>query len=483
MLKNIVIRAGYGLFYDRGEYFSELSPSAGAGVNGPFGVTVAAPFVQKVSGTSQGTLSNPFAGTVVPPDVTNQTLFAGLVPNKAGVAKGNQTYTFAGYDPANVLPYTENWSFDVQWQPTNTMTITAGYVGNHGQHEILPIPYNQPKIATASNPINGETTSYGFNVIPSLEPLKTYDGGNTDLRVPFLGFNNNSEFYEAEGVSNYHALQLGVRKRLSKGLQFTASYTWSHTLDMQSGLGLFFNGNDPFNLHNSYGTSSYDRTHVWVFQYHYDLPNAVKTTSGIGKFIDGWALNGVTVLQSGQPYDGYDFSGAVGGIYYANFVEILDPVMPLKPGVSVKQAELQGTTGIDVNKPLLNSADFYVPSIPGGTQGTPCGIVNGAQQCDNLETGFGATGRNIFRGPFQERWDASLVKVTSFKEGRVTMKFQADVLNVFNTPSFDVPVNNISQYSVSNGVPTVRTPPATFGIIQHTLGGPRTMQLALHISF
>ncbi len=474
MLKNVVIRAGYGIFYDRGEYFSELSPSAGAGVNGPFGVTVAAPFVQKVSGTAQGTISQPFLGSVVPPDVTNQTLFAGLVPNKAAILKTGTTYTFAGYDPANVLPYTENWSFDVQWQPVNSMQVSVGYVGNHGQHEILPIPFNQPNIATPTNPINGETSSYGFNVVPALEPDKTYDGGNTDLRVPFLGFNNNSAFYRAEGVSNYSALQLGVRKRLSHGLQFTASYTWSHTLDMQSGLGLFFNGNDPFNLHNSYGTSGYDRTHVWTFQYHYDLPNAARQTSALGKAVDGWALNGITVLQSGQPYNGYDFSGAVGGIYYANFVEILDPVMPIKPGLTVKDAELQGTTGIDPNKPLLNSAAFYVPQIPSGTMGVPAG--------DNLETGFGSTGRNIFRGPFQERFDISAVKVTRFKE-RYSIKFQADVLNVFNHPSFDVPTNNISQYSVTAGVPTLRTPPATFGLIQHTLGGPRTMQFGVHINF
>ena len=162
-----------------------------------------------------------------------------------------------------------------------------------------------------------------------------------------------------------------MRKRLSKGLQFTFSYTYSHVLDMQSGLGLFFNGNDPFNLHNSYATSSYDRTHVWTFQYHYDLPNMVRQTSALGRAIDGWALNGITVLQSGQPYDAYDYSGAVGGIYYSQYVEILDPVMPIKPGMTVKDAELQGTTGIDPNKPLLNSAAFYVPSVPGGTLGAP----------------------------------------------------------------------------------------------------------------
>ncbi len=481
-LKNVVIRAGYGIFYDRGEYFSELSPSAGAGVNGPFGVTVAAPFVQQVIGTSQGTLSQPFLGATIPPVVTNQTLFAGLVPNKASIITGGKTYTFSGYDPANVLPYTENWSLDIQWQPVNSVQLSLGYVGNHGQHEVLPIPFNQPGIATPSNPINGETTSYGFNVIPSVEPYKTYDGGNTDLRVPYPGFNNNSAFYKAEGVSNYSALQLGVRKRLSHGLQVTAAYTWSHTLDMQSGLGLFFNGNDPSNLHNSYGTSSYDRTHVAIFQYHYDLPNAVNGNTLLGKFTNGWALNGVTVFQSGQPYGGIDYSGAVGGIYYANFVEILDPVMPLKPGITPKQAELQGTTGINAGQPLLNANDFFVPQIPAGTPGIPCATVNGTQTCDTFETAFGATGRNIFRGPFQERFDLSAVKETNLTE-RVLLRFQADALNLFNHPSFDVPNNSATQYSVTSGVPSVRPLSSTFGLIQHTLGGPRTLQLSVHLNF
>ncbi len=183
-------------------------------------------------------------------------------------------------------------------------------------HQVLPIPFNQPQIATASNPINGETSSYGFNVIPT-ETLQTYDGGNTDLRVPYLGFNNNSAFYKAEGISTYNALQFGLRKRMSNGLQITGAYTWSHTLDMQSGLGLFFNGNDPFNLHNSYATSSYDRTHVAIVQYFYELPKPMPASSLAGKFTNGWALSGVTVFESGQPYDGYDFSGAVGGIYYS----------------------------------------------------------------------------------------------------------------------------------------------------------------------
>src|SRR5208337_157064 len=104
------------------------------------------------------------------------------------------------------------------------------------------------------------------------ETLKTFDGGNTDLRVPYLGYSDSSVFYKAEGIATYNALQFGVRKRLSQGLQLTGAYTWSHTLDEQSGLGLFYNGNDPGSPHSSYASSLYDRTHVAVVQAYYELP-------------------------------------------------------------------------------------------------------------------------------------------------------------------------------------------------------------------
>ena len=82
----------------------------------------------------------------------------------------------------------------------------------------------------------------------------------------------NSVLYEAEGISNYNALQLQARKRLSNGLQFTASYTWSHALDEQSGLGLFFTGNNPLNPKSNYASADFDQTHVFLINYSYTLP-------------------------------------------------------------------------------------------------------------------------------------------------------------------------------------------------------------------
>ena len=481
-VKNLVIRAGGGLYYDRGEYFSEFSPSAGSGFNGPFGVTLAQPFVQQVGTTSSGTLAQPFAGSTLPAPVTNINSLLTLFPNDASLAKGTTTYLFGGYDPANKLPYSENWTFDLQWQPQNTVTMTLGYIGSHSVHQVLPIPFNQPGIATASNPINGQTTSYGFNLVPS-ETLKTFDGGNTDLRVPYVGFSNSSVFYKAEGIATYNALQFGVRKRLSHGLQLTAAYTWSHTLDEQSGLGLFYNGNDPSNPHSSYASSLYDRTHVAVVQAYYELPKTTSSNGFLKGVANGWTISGVTSFQSGAPYNPIDYSGAVSGIYYSHFVELLDPELPLLAGVTAKQAQLQGTTGINPLKPVLNAADFYIPTLAPGTYGIPTDSTAAGVQ-DTRETGFGITGRDLFRGAFQKRLDLSVSKITRVAE-KYVVRFGVDAFNITNTPSFDVPTNSASQYSVNSttGAVTVFPLSASFGLIQHTIGSPRFMQVSLTLAF
>ncbi len=493
-LKNVVFRTGFGLYYDRGEYFTELSPPAGGGFNGPFGVTMLPPFVQQVvpataNGAIVGNLDQPFAGATIPPPVTSTNAFTGLVPNAAALLKGSQPLVFGGYDPANTLPYTENWTFDVQWQPFNSTQVSLGYVGNRSLHQVLPIPFNQPLIATPTNPIRGEIYSYGYNVVP-VEADKTYDGGNIDLRTPYLGLSDNSVFYRAEGIATYNALQFSITKRLSHGVQMVGSYTWSHTLDEQSGLGLFYNGNDPNNIRSSYGTSTYDRTHVVTVQYFYQIPNLAKGNRALSKLVGGWSLNGITILQSGFPYNAYDYSGSVGSIYYANFASVVDQLLPLKPGVTVQQATLQGTTGINVDKPLVDVNAFYdgkgttFPGIAPGTGGVPpCAVVNNATVCDTFESGFGNTSRNTFRGPFQWRADLSAAKQTKIGE-RWTVRFQADAFNIFNHPSFDAPnIGSAGLYSVSSGKPTVRSFLSTFGMINHTLGSPRFLQLSMNILF
>lgn len=512
-LKNVVVRTSFGLYYDRGEYFTEFSPSAGFGFNGPFGVTVEPPFVLATTNTctTANCISAPFGATAPLPPPKNLSGVQALVPNKAALSACNSSdpgfpfgcnvsgaspFLFGGYDPANKLPYSENWALDLQWQPINSVAMTLAYVGNRTLHQPIPIAFNQPGIATATNHINGETSSYGYNVTGA-ESVATSTGGNTDLRAPYLGYAPNSVFYRGEGISNYHALQFQVTKRLTHGLQVAGSYTWSHTLDEQSGLGLFFTGNDPLNPHSAYASSDFDRTHVLTISYLYELPKFTKATGFLDKAANGWGLSGITVAQSGQPYSIYDFSGGVASVYFGTNNFIGNPIVPLLPGQTPASAQkvpaCSGPGGPEAscNGPtIVNIGAFGVPIIPAGQMGVPAG--------DTVETSYGTTGRNIFRAPFQVRFDMSLFKETKLGE-RFALRFDAEAFNIFNHTAFDAPNNNVSfnpsfcnpPQPLTNfncGDPTVPlgylVPPfGSGGTIQHTLGSPRFLQLALHLRF
>ena len=72
----------------------------------------------------------------------------------AGIAEGQPLFSFATYNRANKLPYTINYTLDIQWQPRNDLAIEIGYVGNLGRHEVIPIPFNQSQIASPTHPVD-----------------------------------------------------------------------------------------------------------------------------------------------------------------------------------------------------------------------------------------------------------------------------------------------------------------------------------------
>ena len=150
------------------------------------------------------------------------------------------------------------------------------------------------------------------------------------------------------------------------------SYTYSHTLDEQSGLGLFYNGNNPLDLKSGYGNSDFDRTHVINFTYVYRLPKFFEESSLKGKFTDGWAFQGATILQSGQPYSIIDYTGAVGSIFGSTNNGITNPIVPLAPGCTPKNAltGLVGAYGTAQNAQYALKANcFTLPLLQPGDLG------------------------------------------------------------------------------------------------------------------
>jgi hypothetical protein len=505
-----IVRSGFGLYYDRGEFFTNFSPSAGNGFNGPFGVTLQPPFVQPVQATASGTPENPF-GTAIPPIDTNPADFIKNLPNKTALEKGTAPYLFGAYAANNKLPYSENYSLDLQYQVLPRIVVDLGYSGNHGVHQTVPLPFNQPQVATPQSPVNGEIYSYGFQATDNgktqtakptpghpllTEPYNTNTGGNTDLRVPFVGYSPNSVAWSTLGWSHYDAVLLSVHQQNWHGLDYQLSYTWSHSLDASSGFGLFYNGNNPQNLASGYASSDFDRTHVTEFSFNYAIPHDQFENHLLRKVTTGLGLSGVTMFESGQPYNVYDFTGTVGSIFFAQNDFLTNPVLPLAPGVKPKQA-LTGHSGAFVNPKAPNathsnfndqafrSTAFAYPSLQPGQSGVPaCGPTTaGTTACDTYESNFATGQRNIFRGPFQKRADLAIYKETKFLE-RYTLRLSMEVFNVTNTPSFDAPQNSFSGAAFAN--PPVITPigpnsPEAFGgqsvgSITNPVGSPRQVQ-------
>jgi hypothetical protein len=567
MFKNkIVVRAGTGMYYDRGELFSYFSPgyAIGTDTGGPFGVNQQLPFVNVqtcptgigqslldgylpecggngiANGISNGSfygapvnpptdasgdIKNPYGTAQIPApsnpkasDLSNYLPNANSIENynfaptgTPGIINNGQPISLGIYDRANKLPYTYNYTLDIQWQPRNDLSLEIGYVGNLGRHQVIPVPFNQPTIASPSNPTLAggpfqQNYTYGYTVgdgavLPDGSYYQTNDeGGNVDLRVPYIGYAAESIDYKAAGIDDYNALQVHLEKRMSKGIQVGASYTYSHALDEQSGLGLFYNGSNALNLRSGYGSADFDRTHVLNFTYVFRLPDLAKKHSVEGYFANGWSLVGLTVLQSGQPYSIIDYSGAIGSIYYSTFDGITNPIVPLAPGCTAKSAKT-GSSGafyVGDHRAALNPACFTLPLLAAGSLG---GAI---PTSDPYETTFTTGQRNIFRQNFQKRADASLLKVLTFSD-RYSLKYTFDVYNLTNTTSFDVPGDNVAQNADYNPFPpgggapvlpgtcnaagqgtvsgSFYSCPSGLGITTHTIGSPRQIQMSLKFLF
>jgi hypothetical protein len=534
----IVVRAGWGMYYDRGELYAYLSPGVAQSItpSGPFGINQQEPFVgtqfcpTEFPGTFEGcttTLSDPWGSSLQAPPTGDPTSIAatGVLPNSAAIEDGAIPFYLTDYARNNKLPYTMNTTLDVQWQPRNDLLIDIGGVDALGRHEVIPIPFNQPRIASPGNPLCGpaakcanpagspyaQSYTYGYTVQSASDcgfdgcPLELPDGtfmlndsegGNLDDRVPYIGYAGESLSYEAVGVSAYNALQVHVEKRLSHGLQGGFSYTFSRSLDEQSAMGLFYNGSNPLDVRGGYAPSDFDRTHVFIINYHYELPKFASVNSWEGKIADGWSVEGLVTLQSGQPYSIVDYSGAVGSIYYGISDGITNPIVPLAPGCTPQNAKT-GAIGNNFEFPALKSSCFDVPLLAPGAFG---GAIPPG---DTFETNFipGGGQRNIFRQSWQKRADLSIVKVTQIND-RFSVRYSFDVYNLTNHPSFDIPIDNVDQNLAFNPEPVEGTTvlptgcsdlatstagfydcPAGLGQVNKTIGSSRQIQMSLSVLF
>ena len=521
----LVVRSGAGIYYDRGENFAFFSPgySIGQVTGGPFGVAQSPPFVNAVQCNPSATtpvstpgancagtfsLSTPFGSATTYKQPTGKAAdITNYLQTPDQILNSGQMTTISNYSQANKLPYTINYTLDLQWQPRNNLVVQVGYVGNLGRHQVVPVPLNQAQIATPGHPINGQSYSYGYSVqtagndfcyydcSPAHLPdgtlyLANYEGGNVDLRVPYLGYASESLTYKAAGQASYNALQTHIEQRLTHGLdRRSVVYLFARTRRAEQPRSL---------LHRRQRVELAERLCFVRFrpssrrQRQLQLQVAVALSGKRplpGKFTAGWSLTGIVIAQSGQPYSVVDYSGASGSIYFSTYNGITNAVVPLAPGCTAKSAKTgkSGAFGTPALKascfslPLLSGASATAFGVPGPTADAPLG--------DIYETTFPSGQRNIFRQSAQKRADVSLVKETQAFD-RYSLRYTFDVFNLTNTSSFDVPNANTTQNGGYNPTPAAEqgltdfySPPSNVGFVQHTIGSGRQIQMSLKLSF
>jgi len=354
-------------------------------------------------------------GTDAPPPITAPTSSNGQV--------------LFGFNPNLRLPYTLQWNIALEQALGSKQAITATYIGSDGRRLVQQ--------ATVLSP-------------------------NPNYSITYLVDN--------AATSNYSALQLQFRRRVSHGVQALASYSWSHSIDTASAgsIGNASNALTALNPNINRGSSDFDIRHALSLALIYDVhaPNGNAFTNA---FLKGWSLENVFQSRSSPPVDVYYSGyGALSSLFLTN----------VRPNLVVGQQLYLYGQGFPGGR-AFNASAFAAPPID-PTFGLP--------------SSQGNFGRNTLRGFGAYQWDFAVHRDFPIHESG-KLQFRAEVFNVLNHPNFGQPVGDLglpgslnpqfgqSTQLLGQYLSGGRVGGAGAFTPLYQMGGPRSIQFALKLMF
>ena len=330
--------------------------------------------------------------------------------------------------PDSKWPYIQNWFLSVQRQLPKNTVLEVAYNGNHSLRLPIIADYNQAAPYNPSNPL-----AY-------------------TARVPIPTFGPITWLYPA-GNNHYNGLSARVEHQFTKGLYILNSFTWGKAMgDSEQALEYFagYYQANPQNIHNlaaEKGLSSFDVELNNVTSVVYQLPFGRGRQFGanvngvVDAFLGGWEITTINTAHTGLPLD---------ITYAATGNNIISSLSNDYRGQPFLRPNVSGNAVSQSRSAMLNTY------FAGYTFTTP-----------PANAPFGNLGRNSFRAPSFEQWDASVDKFFDIREA-IRLQFRAEFFDVLNHTNF--------------GIPNTQTTSAAFGTIRTTYPS-RVGQFALKLLF
>ncbi len=341
----------------------------------------------------------------------------------------------SGVQPDAYTPTVLSWSLSIAQQIAPDTSLTVGYVGSHGYHQMLSEDVNEPVPTICPASPCPSTLSAGTVYYPKGAPYANPALANTTTWI-------------SEGLSSYNGLELDLNHRFQHGLQLRGVYTWSKNLDDGTAWNTSVGANSPAFVEFpsrpklDWGPANTDVRNLAVITGTYDLPFGRRDSGRLNRaFVQGWSVSEIATLQSGFPFTpqlGYNPT---------NNGDSRDPI-----------------------RPSINP-DFHGNVIEGG----PMQYFNPEAYIVPVAGTYGNAGRDSLVGPGLANLDASLKKTTPLTE-KSNLQFRAEFFNLLNHTNFGTP--NEVVYSAAG-----TTPSPTAGVITSTSSTSRQIQFGVKVLF